>query len=98
MKKLVVTVLTLLTGGAAYALPVGNPYEASLYLNGAWWDNYYCDPCYLCFSWNESWSFKSRILRRLRFQSTPSRSKQHTFGRNGGVRKTRLSQTRHILH
>lgn len=58
MKKLVVTLLTLLTCGAAYALPVGNPSEASLFLNGAWWDSYCCDPCDPCFSWCDAWNFR----------------------------------------
>lgn len=59
MKKLVVTMLTLLTCGAAYALPVGNPAEASLFLNGVWWDSYCCDPCDPCFSWCDAWSFRA---------------------------------------
>jgi len=52
--------LTLLTCGAAYALPVGNPSEASLFLHGAWWDNCgaSCDPCDPCFSWCDAWSFR----------------------------------------
>jgi len=61
MKKLVLSVLTLLTCGAAYALPVGNPSEASLFLHGAWWDN--CgtacfDPCDPCFNWCDALSFR----------------------------------------
>lgn len=59
MKKLVLTILTFLTCGAAYALPVGNPSEASLFLNGAWWDSYCCDPCDPCFSWCDAWSFRA---------------------------------------
>ena len=58
MKKLVVTILTLLPCGAAYALPVGNPGEASLFLNGAWCDNNGCDPCDPCFSWCDAWNFR----------------------------------------
>jgi hypothetical protein len=37
MKKLVVSLLTLLACGSAYALPVGNPAEASLFLSSTWW-------------------------------------------------------------
>lgn len=58
MKKLVVTMLTLLTCGAAYALPIGNPSEASLFLNGVWCDSYCCDPCDPCFSWCDAWSIR----------------------------------------
>lgn len=58
MKRLVATLLTFLTCGAAYALPVGNPSEASLFLNGAWWDSYCCNPCDPCFSWCDAWSFR----------------------------------------
>src|SRR5437660_1058012 len=61
MKKLVFSVLTILTCGAAYALPLGNPSEASLFLHGAWWDD--CgatsyDPCDPCFSWCDALSFR----------------------------------------
>lgn len=58
MKKLIATVLTILTCGAAYALPLGNPTEASLYLNGVCWDRGCCDPCDPCFSWCDAWSLR----------------------------------------
>ncbi len=58
MKKLSLTVLTLLTCGSAYALPVGNPSEASLYVNGIWCETSCCDPCDPCFNWLDSWSFR----------------------------------------
>lgn len=58
MKKMTATLLTLLTCSAAHALPVGNPAEATLFLNGAWWDGYCCDPCDPCFSWCDAWSIR----------------------------------------
>lgn len=38
MKKLIVMSLVILTCGALHALPVGNPSEASLFINGEWSD------------------------------------------------------------
>ncbi len=53
MKKLIVVTLTFLAGGSAYALPVGNPLDASLLCNGLIWEgdcctdvwDFFCDPC-----------------------------------------------------
>ncbi len=45
MNKLVLSALTLLTCSGIYALPVGNPSEASLFTNGIWWDSNGCNPC-----------------------------------------------------
>jgi len=50
--------LTLLSCGAAYALPVGNPSEASLFGNGVCWETSCCDPCDPCFSWCDAWSVR----------------------------------------
>lgn len=58
MKKLVLLVLTVLSCGAAYALPVGNPSEAGLYTNGLWWNNSCCAPCDPCFSWCDAFSVR----------------------------------------
>lgn len=58
MKKLILTVLTVLTCGAAYALPVGNPSEASLFTNGFFWDESCVDPCDPCFGWLDSFSMR----------------------------------------
>jgi len=59
MKKLVLSVLTILTCGAAYALPVGNPSEASIFTHGTWWEDTSCgNPCDSCWSWCDSWSFR----------------------------------------
>lgn len=58
MKKLVATVLTLLTCGAAYALPVGNPSDASLYDQGMWVGTACIDPCDPCFCWFDAWGLK----------------------------------------
>jgi len=59
MKKLVVTLLTILTCGAVQALPVGNPGEASLFTNGIFCEsNGCCDFCDPCFSWCDAWSIR----------------------------------------
>jgi major outer membrane protein len=59
MKKLMVTMLTILTCGALQALSVGNPGEASLFTNGIYFEsndcNNCCDPC---FSWCDAWSLR----------------------------------------
>lgn len=59
MKKLVMTVLTILTSGAAYALPVGNPADPTLYVNGLWIEANpsvdFCDPC---FNWCDAFSVR----------------------------------------
>ena len=58
MKKLVATVLTVLSCGAVYALPVGNISEASSFTHGLCMESACCDPCDLCFSWCDAWSFR----------------------------------------
>ncbi len=58
MKRLVTTLLTLLTCGAVYALPVGNPSEASLFMNGAFCEGSSVDFCDPCFSWCDAWSLR----------------------------------------
>lgn len=61
MKKLFVTMLAILTCGAAYALPVGNPSEASLFCDGIFWcgNGGGCsDPCNPCGSWCDSFNFR----------------------------------------
>lgn len=59
MKKLVTTtLLCLLTGGAAYSLPVGNPSEANLFTQGLWWGGCDCDFCDPCFCWFDAWDVR----------------------------------------
>lgn len=58
MKRLVVTMLTVLTCGAAYALPVGNPSEASLLCDGLIWEGHCGDPCDPCLTWCDAFSFR----------------------------------------
>ncbi len=58
MRKLVATILTLLTCGAVYALPIGNPSEASLFMNGAYFQGNNVDFCDPCFSWCNAWSLR----------------------------------------
>lgn len=51
--------LTILTCGAAYALPVGNPSEASLLCDGLVWEGH-CgsDPCDPCLTWCDAFSLR----------------------------------------
>lgn len=60
MKKLLL--LPLLLCSPLFALPIGNPMDASLYSNGLFWGDCYedrcCDPCDPCFSWCDAWSFR----------------------------------------
>ncbi|MFC2049138.1 hypothetical protein ACFLR2_00480 [Chlamydiota bacterium] len=58
MKKLWISLITLTASASLYALPVGNPWEASLHKDGiflegdcpSYWDN--------CSRWCEAWSFR----------------------------------------
>lgn len=59
MKKIFVTMLTFLaTFGAGYALPVGNPSEASLLSDGIFWCGGDVDVCDPCMNWCDSWSLR----------------------------------------
>ncbi len=60
MKKLFTTMLTFLACGAAYALPVGNPSDASLLCDGLFWEGYCCsDLCDPCLSWCDAFSVRA---------------------------------------
>jgi major outer membrane protein len=56
MKKLSMTLLTILASGAIYALPVGNPSDASLLCDGLLWEGHCGDPCDPCLSWCDAFS------------------------------------------
>jgi major outer membrane protein len=58
MKKLALFALTLFSCGAVYALPLGNPADASLYRDGIWWCGSACDPCNPCISWCDALSLR----------------------------------------
>lgn len=61
MKKLVFASLAILSCGLAYALPVGNPSEASLLCDGLFWEGSCCDRgdcCDPCASWCDAISFR----------------------------------------
>jgi major outer membrane protein len=91
MKKLVLTMLMLLTCGASYALPVGNPAEASLFLNGAWWDNNSCcDPSNPCFSWSEAFSIRVGYYGDFVF-NRHLKVKREPDHRTKSIQKTRIN-------
>lgn len=58
MKKLLVTVLTFLTCGAVYALPVGNPADASLLCDGLILEGHCGDPCDPYLTWCDAFSVR----------------------------------------
>jgi major outer membrane protein len=58
MKKLFMTMLTVLACGAAYALPVGNPSDASLLCDGLIWEGHCGDPCDPCLTWCDAFSVR----------------------------------------
>lgn len=58
MKKLLVTMLTILTSGAAFALPVGNPSDASLLCDGICWEGHCGDMCDPCLTWCDAFSIR----------------------------------------
>lgn len=58
MKKLFTTLLTVLACGSAYALPVGNPSDASLLCDGLIWEGHCGDPCDPCLTWCDAFSLR----------------------------------------
>jgi len=58
MKKLFTTMLTVLAGGTAFALPVGNPSEASLLCDGICWEGHCGDACDPCLGWADAFSIR----------------------------------------
>jgi major outer membrane protein len=58
MKKSLITLLTVLASGSAYALPVGNPSDASLLCDGLLWEGHCADPCDPCLAWYNAFSFR----------------------------------------
>jgi major outer membrane protein len=59
MKKLIITTFLLLSCGfAVYALPVGNPSEASLLTQGIFFGKSSCNTCDPCFYWFDAWSLR----------------------------------------
>lgn len=58
MKKLVATILTILFGGAAYALPLGNPSEASLLCDGIFFEGPCYDLCQKGVNWCDAFSIR----------------------------------------
>lgn len=58
MKKLFLTVGALFCGATAYALPAGNPSDASLLTDGLFWEGSCGDPCDPCADWSQCYSFR----------------------------------------
>lgn len=58
MKKIAATLWTLLISGSAFALPLGNPWEASLMTDGICWEGSCRDINDPCLSWCDAWSIR----------------------------------------
>jgi major outer membrane protein len=58
MKKLFVTILTILTCGTAYSLPVGNPADATMLLDGIIWEGLCPEICDPCITWCDAVSIR----------------------------------------
>lgn len=58
MKKLFTTLLTVLACGAVYALPVGNPSDASLLCDGLIWEGHCGDFCDPSLTWCDAFSIR----------------------------------------
>lgn len=52
------TMLTVLACGSAYALPIGNPSDASLLCDGLIWEGHCGDPCDPCLTWRDAFSIR----------------------------------------
>jgi len=50
--------LAVLTCGATYALPVGNPSDASLLCDGLLWEGHCGNPCDPCLGWSDAFSIR----------------------------------------
>jgi major outer membrane protein len=59
MKKIVMTALVMLSCEVVYALPIGNPAEASLLTWGVWFPCASCNPFDPCFCWFDAWSIRA---------------------------------------
>jgi major outer membrane protein len=87
MKKLIIAMLTILSCGAAYALPIGNPSDASLLCDGLFLEGNSGDPSDPCLSWCDAFSIRVGYYgdyvfnRNLQIDS-------NTFSAN--IEKTRL--------
>ena len=58
MKKLLATVLVVLSSGVAFALPVANPAAASLLCDGLIWEGVCGDMCDPCLTWCDAFSLR----------------------------------------
>lgn len=58
MKKLLMTMLAVLSCGATYALPLMNPSEASLLCDGVFWEGHCGDLCDPCLTWCDAFSVR----------------------------------------
>lgn len=89
MKKLAAAFYILLTSGALYALPVGNPSEASLFIYGAWWEpTTPCDPCDPCFTWIDSWNIRLGFAGDYNFNRNMEAKRR---GRGGDIDLTEIN-------
>lgn len=89
MKKLTATLLYLLTCGAVYSLPIGNPSEPGLFTRGVWWDGSECNLGTSCFCWLDAWSLRFGYYGDFVFNRHLKINGQG-LGKGHSVRKTEI--------
>jgi len=58
MKKIAAVFMGLVLSASAYALPIGNPWEASIMSDGVFWEGHCADYCDPCVNWCDAWSVR----------------------------------------
>lgn len=91
MKKLIIFALGMLSSGAIYALPVGNPSEASLLTNGIFFCQTTCNTYDPCFCWCDAWSFRIGFYGDYVFNRNLKIRGQGINGQGETIQTTRLS-------
>jgi len=84
MKKLWILLSSVFVTTSAFALPVGNPWEASLMTDGIFWEGNGCNPCpNLC----EAWSFRVGFYGDYVFNN---HMQVNTKGNSSSIHQTEL--------
>lgn len=101
MKKIFPIILSLLSASAVYALPVGNPIDASLYTDGIFWCNNYdeCDPCpSLCSSFSMRIGFwGDYVFDRHMETDKPGNTATRSFQNNSTIQKFSIYKNQGVL-
>lgn len=87
MKRLFITVLTIIASGAVYALPVGNPSDASLLCDGLFLEGHCGDFCDPCLTWFDAFSMRLGFYGDYVFNR---HMEVDTSGRDNDIERTKL--------